>query len=74
MIDAHRKLLEEMFQSPYGVALKAFLDEEMKELTDVKNCKSWEDTLGRQHAEGIINKLFSFIKGHEKPNNKTRYD
>lgn len=74
MTEPTRKLLEEMFLSPYGKALKDFLDEELKELTDVKNCKSWEDTLGRKHAEGVIKKLFSFIKGYEKPSNKTRYD
>ena len=74
MTDVHRKLLDEMFQSPYGAALKAYLDEELKDLTDVKNCKSWEDTLARQYAEGVVHKLFSFIKGFDKPPNKTRYD
>jgi hypothetical protein len=53
------QLLKELWTLNHGKALREYLDEQMKELTDVKNCKSWEDTLGRQHAERILNELFS---------------
>lgn len=68
-----RKLLFELWNLNHGKVLKEWLDIKMKELTDVKNCKSWEDTLGRQHAERILNELFSF-KETEDVLNKTRYD
>lgn len=68
------RLLKELWTLNHGKALREFLDIEMKELTDVKNCKSWEDTLGRQHAESILNKLFSFDKETPVVSERTKYD
>lgn len=67
------QLLKELWSLNHGKALREWLDLRMAELTDVKNCKSWEDTLGRQHAERILNDLFSF-KETEVSSNKIRYD
>lgn len=67
------QLLKELWTLNHGKALREYLDIRIAELIDVKNCKSWEDTLGRQHAERILNDLFSF-KETTVPNNKTRYD
>lgn len=55
------KLLSELDKTPYGKVLRSFLEEELKELNDISKAESWEDTLGRQKAVRIVNKLFSFM-------------
>lgn len=64
----HKDLLEQMGNTSYGVALKAFLEEELASIDNVENCTSWDDTLGRAHAKRLIQKLFYFMldKSHDK--------
>lgn len=57
-----KKLLEDLSRTSYGKALSTFLDIELKDLKNVSNAKSWDDTLGRQHAVRIIERLFSFMQ------------
>ena len=70
----NKKLLEEMKTTNYGKALKEFLKEKYKEINSVKDCKSWEDTLGRAHALKTLNEIFSFMADKTEVSNKTRYD
>lgn len=60
-----QKLLEELGKTPYGDALKKYLAEELKEIGDVSKASSWEDTIGRQYAIKLVNKLFSFLSPKE---------
>lgn len=57
-----RKILEGVNATPFGRALKEFLDDEMVRLNDVSACTSWEDVLGRKQAIKTIQSLFSFMK------------
>lgn len=61
MKQENKKLLEELSHTSYGIALKEFLDEEYSLLDDVSSCTSWEDTLGRQKAIKVLDKLFAFM-------------
>lgn len=75
MISSEDKiLLEGLRLTNYGKALQALLDEKYAELNNVNSCKSWEDTIGRQHAIKILDELFHFMKEKVKVENKTRYD
>jgi hypothetical protein len=55
------KLLEELKNTQYGKALKEFLDENMKEVGDITQIKSWEEAQGRLFALKVLENLFSFI-------------
>lgn len=59
------KLLQELKNTPYGVALKEFLTEKKNELNDVNTCKSYEEVLGRQLALKTLKDLFSFMERRE---------
>lgn len=68
-----RSALNDLPSTHYGKALKLFLDDKLKELQDVRDCKSWEETLGRQYAVKIVDELFSFMreqKNTEKSKNQ----
>lgn len=58
----HQKLLEELGRTQFGIALRAFLEDEKESIRDVRNSSSWEDTLGRQMALQTIDRLFNFMK------------
>jgi hypothetical protein len=60
-----RELLKQMSHSMHGRALKAFLDEQYKIIGDITSCTSWEQTVGRQFAIGVLKDIFSFLE--EKP-------
>lgn len=74
MLPSNKQLLQEMKQTNYGRALQELLDEKYEELSNVKNCKSWDDTLGRQHAVRILDDIFSFMRDKVDAPTKTRYD
>lgn len=70
-----KKLLQELGASPFGTALKAFLNTELGKIKDVSNAKSWDDTLARQHAAHIIEQLFSFLGNKTEGGlGKNKYD
>jgi hypothetical protein len=76
MIDPKAKeVLEQINSTPYGKALQEFLDDQLTELNDVTKCTSWDDTLGRKYAVGVIENLFNLIKVKKTPpqNNKNNY-
>lgn len=71
----NKKILEQLVNSQYGSVLREYLEEELKELQDVSNATSWEDTQGRQKAVAIIRKLFSFMeKRLPVERNKNNYE
>lgn len=59
----HRDALKSMAKTNFGIALKAYIDDELIALNDVEACTSWEDTLGRRHAQRSLKKLRSLIEG-----------
>lgn len=57
-----KKILSELKNTQFGQALRAFLDIQLDELNDITAAKSWDETLGRQHAVKVIKKLFAFME------------
>jgi hypothetical protein len=56
--------------SAHGKALRDFLHEKYAAINDVTTCTSWEHTVGKQLALGVLKEIFSFLeekKVHEKP-------
>ena len=45
----------------YGPALEDWLSEEIEKMKDVSSVESWEETLGRQEALKLIDKLRKFL-------------
>lgn len=66
------KLLEELGKTQFGKALREFLDDKKTEIGDITKSKSWEETLGRQHALTLIKDLFYFMKEKEPPVDKKK--
>jgi hypothetical protein len=66
-----KKILEGVNSTPFGRALREYLEDELSQIKDVENATSWEDALGRKHAGRIIRKVFSFL-GIEKKEEKTK--
>lgn len=58
----YRQLLLDLKKTSYGVALKAFLDEELGNISDITTCETWEETLGRKYAIKLLNKLSSLME------------
>jgi hypothetical protein len=70
-----RRLLAEMPRTNYGKAVEEYLTEAMKELRDVVNATSWDDTLARQHSVKFLEDLLSLMREPKTPtSSKTRYD
>lgn len=62
MTEDNKKLLEELSKTSYGKALREYLEESLKSISDINTCSSWEDTLARQKAVIVVRKLFSFME------------
>lgn len=63
MIDPKAKeILNGINATPYGRALQEFLDDQIKELSDLEKITSYEDALGRKYAVQTLKKLFSLMK------------
>jgi len=65
MTDQQKQLLKELRKTNFGRALDAYLAEEMTKIGNIDNCTSWEDTLSRQHALELINRLFYFMQDNK---------
>lgn len=63
-----RELLRELARSMHGKALKTYLEDQYKVIGDITSCTSWEQTIGRQFAIGVLKDIFSFLE--EKPESK----
>ena len=63
MIDPKiREVLNGINATPYGRALQEYLEDEIKELSDLEKLTSWEETLGNKKAIQTLKKLFMFMK------------
>lgn len=63
----NHELLKQLAQSDHGKILMNFLDEKIKEMTDITKIKTYEEMMGKQEAVKILKELFSFLeKGREK--------
>ncbi len=63
MLDPRNKdLLAQLATSAHGRALKAYLDEKYAAINDVTTCTSWEHTVGKQLALGVLKDIFSFLE------------
>ena len=74
MLDAHKKLLQDFKESPYAIALSAYLEDEMKKIESVKGVKSLDEALGKQYAIELLEKLFNFLQRKTTLNNKPNYE
>lgn len=64
MTTENKKLLEALDKTPYGKALKEFLDEQYADIADIRKSQSWEETLGRKFALKVLEDLFATMKGN----------
>lgn len=63
MLDPRNKeLLQQLAASAHGKALKAYLEEKYTVVGDITLCTSWEHTVGRQYALGVLKDIFSFLE------------
>jgi hypothetical protein len=63
MIDPRNKeLLQQLATSAHGKALQAYLKEKYEIINDVTTCTSWEHTVGKQLALGVLKDIFSFLE------------
>lgn len=60
MIDTSK--LQDLGKSFQGQILKEYLEDKKKSISDVRTCKTWEETQGRKIALDLIDELFSFMK------------
>lgn len=67
-----KELLEAINTSPYGRALKEYLDEELARIDTVKGISSLDEALGREKAVDIINKIFYFVLKETKEVDKSK--
>lgn len=69
-----KKLLEDMGKSPYGRALREFLDEKYDEIKDVNKIPEDADhaieSKARKHACKVIRDLFSAMTEKSQGSNK----
>ena len=74
MTPENKKILEELKNTHYGVALNEFLKEKYNYIGDITTIKSWDETLGRQYAVKVIKELFSFMEEQKAQiQNKNQY-
>lgn len=61
-----------------GEALIEELEEQKRELENIKNATSWDDALGRQHSVDFIDKLIYKLSNYkdllEDNNNNNQYE
>lgn len=62
LLPEQRELLKQLSRTMHGQALKAFLEEQYKIIGDITSCTSWEQTIGRQFAIGVLKDIFSFLE------------
>ena len=67
--------LKLLANSDSGKVLIEFLDDQIKQMTDITKMKTWEEVLGKQEAVKILKELFSFLeRAREKQPNTRRTD
>ena len=69
--------LKLLAQSDNGKVLMDFLDDQIKQMTDISDIKTYEELLGKQEAVKILRDLFSFLvkaRANEPTPVKTNYN
>ena len=59
--EKHKTTLKELGNTHYAESLRIFLKEEYDKIRDVRNAKSYEETIGRQLALKTLDDLFKFL-------------
>ena len=62
MTEDLRAMLNELPNTAHGQALGLYLREKYEEMNSVENCKTWEETLGKQYAIKLLKEMFKFMK------------
>lgn len=65
-----KQYLQNLPKSPFGPALKQYLEERLFEIRDVTKYKTWKEAEGGQHAVRIIKDLFAFMEDKKTPEKK----
>ena len=65
MIEADKKILAEIKNSPFGRVLAIYLEEEIGKIESVKGVKTLDEALGKQYALNLVEKLFNFLNRKE---------
>lgn len=70
-----QETLRTLKTSAYGRALTELCMEHLDAIDDVSTIKSWEETLGRQHAKTLIKDIFYYLNlEKKKENTKNQYE
>lgn len=67
------ELLRQLSRTPYGRALRHYLDEKYAEIGNISTTKSWDETLGRQFALKFLQELFALMEDEKKPGSGGRH-
>ena len=73
MID-YKQQLEQLRGTANGDALRLYLEEEMKRMSDIYNIKDEIDLRGKQEAKKILENLFKFLEVKKAQTLKNKYN
>ena len=54
--------LKKLAISDFGKFLLGFLDDQIKQMTDISQIKTYEELMGKQEAVKILKELFGFLE------------
>lgn len=66
-----KEKLEQLNNTPYGIAIKVYLGKAREEINDVKTMSTFDELLGRKYALKYIDELFSFM-GEKKVETRSK--
>lgn len=58
----NKSQLEQLAKSDFGKVLIDYLDEKIKEMTDITKIETQKELTGKKNAVKILRELFSFLK------------
>jgi len=66
--------LRKLAESDFGKTLVKWLDEKIKEMTDIDkiNTQNTKDLIGKKYAKSILKELFSFLERAQKNEPETK--
>jgi hypothetical protein len=72
--EEYKKLLEQLPSTPFGKALQAYLDDELRSIESVHGVTKIEEAFAKQLLSDMVKRLFYFM-GKSKPvdNKKIQY-
>jgi hypothetical protein len=70
-----KEIMEQLGKTSYGAALRVYLNEAIADLKDITKTKSWEETLGRQLAVDVLERLMKDMEERQAGvNSKPKFD